>query len=227
MKWRNTVTLIIIVFLGISGCAPSEDSIQAAIVQTQSAWTPVPTNTPYATYTPYPTPTPYPTYTPRPTYTPFPTPTSTSTPTPTTTPTFSETAKIGPIYDSLYESSYSIDISVLDVRWLKTDGYSTPKAGNEFVIVYVKVVNQGPGSVRSFGSGDFQVLDANGILRSYDFINSTSDCRIEIFDLMPNATLTGCIAFEVPDSGKVEFIYAPYRYEGLKPGRYLSFIIRP
>jgi hypothetical protein len=39
----------------LAACAPSAESIQTAIAQTQTVWTPFPTQTPYPTYTPFPT----------------------------------------------------------------------------------------------------------------------------------------------------------------------------
>lgn len=99
----------------LAGCAPSESAIQVAIVQTQSAWTPIPTQTFQPTYTPYPTFTPLPTLTPPPTiavevtrvivqvvtvtptntplYTPTNTGTPTKTPLPTQTPNATQTAQ--------------------------------------------------------------------------------------------------------------------------------------
>jgi hypothetical protein len=54
----------------------------------------------------------------------------------------------------------------------------------------------------------------------------TRDCRLRDVDLTPNSRATGCIAFEVPKEGKIQVVYAPYHYEGLKEGRYLGFTIR-
>ena len=50
--------LLITVAIITYGCAPSQNSVQTAIAQTQSAWTPTPTLTPTATLTPIPTLTP-------------------------------------------------------------------------------------------------------------------------------------------------------------------------
>jgi LysM repeat protein len=44
-----------------ASCAPSPAAIARAVAQTQSAWTPVPTQTPYSTYTPASSQTPAPT----------------------------------------------------------------------------------------------------------------------------------------------------------------------
>ncbi len=84
-----------------------------------------------------------------------------------------------------------------------------------------------PGPVRNFGPYAFQLLDPNVALVSPNiFIGPTRDCRLRDVDLTPNSRATGCIAFEVPKEGKIQVVYAPYHYEGLKEGRYLGFTIR-
>ncbi len=93
----KTITLCLFVF-ALAACVPSLSSIQTAVAQTQTAWTPIPTQTAYPTYTPNATyttvPTIYvtkivtPTYTATPLYTPTATipPTATILPTPTKSP---------------------------------------------------------------------------------------------------------------------------------------------
>lgn len=56
MKKIITLTIALL----ITACAPSQETIQTAIAQTQSAYTPIPTQTPYPTHTAYPTYTPIP-----------------------------------------------------------------------------------------------------------------------------------------------------------------------
>ena len=51
----------------LAACAPPISAIQTAVVETQAAWTAVPTQTPYPTLTPQPTHTAWPTHPPRPT----------------------------------------------------------------------------------------------------------------------------------------------------------------
>lgn len=168
----------------LSACAPSPQRVQAALFQTQTAWTPVPTLTPYPTYTRYPTATRYPTYTPYPTYTKvLPTHTPTASPTPPFAP-----QTIGPIWDSWHDTSYSVEVSITNVRWLERGLYSEPKAGNVYVIVDLTVKNLGPGSINNFGSGFFKVLDANGVLKDDDYTSDVEDCHLDYVDLMPNGT---------------------------------------
>ena len=113
------------------------------------------------------------------------------------------------------------------IEWLRRDTYDEPKPGHVFVMVHLRVSNLGPGASRSIGIWDFQVLDANGAVRDYELMSAAMDCLLESVDLTVGGSIEGCISFEVPDQGKVDLIYAPFRYEGLEPGRYLSFNLRP
>jgi hypothetical protein len=54
----------LLIFLLLAACAPSDATIQKAILQTQAAWTPLPSQTAYPTYTPFPSPLPFPLDTP-------------------------------------------------------------------------------------------------------------------------------------------------------------------
>lgn len=80
--------LLIATLLLLSACAPSVETIQKAVQETQSAWTPMPTQTAYPTYTAPPTVyvTKVVIVTPTFTVTPAFTPTITDTPSPTLDP---------------------------------------------------------------------------------------------------------------------------------------------
>jgi len=116
---------------------------------------------------------------------------------------------------------------VNDVRWIEPTGFSKPRSGFTYAVVDVTVENHGPGTLRYLGSLSFEVKDASGVLRSDDYITEIRDCALESVDLLPGGRLSGCISFEVPKSGQIELIYAPYQYGALEEGRYLSFVIRP
>jgi len=87
---KNFALIIAIAVLAY-GCAPSQNSIQTAIAQTQSAWTATPSLTPTSLATSTPTYTSTPSLTPTITDTPTITPTFTITSTPTKTPLPSKT----------------------------------------------------------------------------------------------------------------------------------------
>lgn len=151
---------------------------------------------------------------------PTPTPAPTSTPAP-------QVQSLGPIWDELFDETFSVEVGVSNTRFMKSSGYSEAKPGFTYVVVDVLVRNIGPGTLRSLYSNSFQVRDANGALRGDNgFIDAVSACRFDLVDLIAGGTVTGCVGFEVPETGRLEFIYAPYQYEGLQPGRYLSFVIR-
>jgi len=160
---------------------------------------------------------------PRPTQTPAPT----QTPTPFVIP-MNETQTLGPIWNSLRDESYTAQISLHEVRFHSGSEYAKPKQGYVYVIVDVTVKNLGPDLMRSVSSyGNFQIRDANGALRDTALVvPGVIDCQLEPVDLTPNGSVSGCVGFEVPMTGTLELIYAPYQYEGLEPGRYLSFTIQ-
>jgi hypothetical protein len=147
---------------------------------------------------------------------------------PTTIPyTINQTQSLGPIWDSLRDETYSIEITVHDVIYKKDDYIRTPKAGHIYMIVNITIKNIGNSPLRSISQFDFQIKDPNGALHDTNFVPGTNDCELNPVDLLPNGKVSGCLGFEVPTEGTLELIYAPYRYESLEPGRYLSFILRP
>ena len=80
--------------------------------------------------------------------------------------------------------------------------------------------------MRYVAISDFQMLHEGGVLYDYEFVGDSSDCHLPGVDLLAGGSTSGCVGFEVPMSGSLELVYAPYKYEGLEPGRYLSFKIR-
>lgn len=171
------------------------------------------TDTPQPTSTPRPTQTPRPTLTPRPTITPEP-------------PFVQQVQQIGPIYDSLYDETYNIEVTLRSVDFTKGEGFEQLGAGRVYAITEITVRNLGPGSLRSISDFSFQMKDGNGAIRNASMFLMFVECQFDMVDLTAGGSISGCVAFEVPDTGSLELIYAPFQYEGLKPGRYISFRIR-
>jgi len=225
--WIGSALIALVV--AIAGCAPgraaqTEVAQGTAVAQGVAATLTAVRATEEAAVTATWTPSPTSTNTATPTVTP--TATATSTPTKTPTPTNTPTP-IGPIWDSLHDEKYTMEVTLQRVRWSGGTQYDQPKKGNVFAVVYVQFKNLGPSMSRSVGWGNLQVLDANGRLIDESFFTDLTDkCEFETVDLIAGGSAEGCFAFEVPAKGRLELIYAPYRYEGLKPGRYLSFVLR-
>jgi Domain of unknown function (DUF4352) len=165
---------------------------------------------------------------PIPTFIPFPTE-IVDTPQPTVTaasPFTPQTQQLGPIHDTDRDTDFSLELTVNDTKWLTSDGFETPKDGDIYLIVYLMALNLGPGSIQSIGPSDFQILDNNGVIHDYDYIYSAKSCVLDDVDMMSSGKFEGCVSFEVPRIGKLEFIYAPYKIDPLSPGRYLAIVVR-
>lgn len=137
-----------------------------------------------------------------------------------------ETQTIGPVWNTSRDESYTARISALGARFSTGDGWSTPRTGYVFVVVDLTVENLGPSPMRYVSISDFEMLHEDGALYDYEFVADTLDCHLPGVDLMAGGSTSGCVGFEVPMDGTLELIYAPYQYEGLQQGRYLSFTIR-
>ncbi|RRR65642.1 MAG: DUF4352 domain-containing protein [Candidatus Viridilinea halotolerans] len=152
---------------------------------------------------------------------------------PTTTPAptpevqaFNQAQTIGPIRDALSNEQYSTEITLIQVRWSRGRRLSTADPGKVYALATLRVRNLGPHSQRNVSTTMFKALDVRGALNDAESYYG-DDCKMDWVDLTAGGAIEGCIAFEVPDNGALSLIYAPYRYENLTPGRYLSFTIRP
>lgn len=146
---------------------------------------------------------------------------------PTSTPhTINQTQSLGPIWNSIRDETYWVEITVHNVTFSKGDNIYKPKTGYIFMYVNVTIRNIGSSPMRSVSDLDFQVRDPNGALLGPAFGVSREDCSFDLVDLLPGGSISGCIAFEVPLNGTLELIYAPYQYYSLEQGRYLRFVLR-
>lgn len=121
--------ILILCLLVCCACAPSQQAVQTAVIQTQAAWTAVPTQTAYPTYTIVPTYTPHVVIV-------LVTPTLTSTPpeTATVTSTPLSAAQLGrtataeamiPLETTRSDGYYLINIDIAPGNWRSDAGYST------------------------------------------------------------------------------------------------------
>ncbi len=158
--------------------------------------------------------------------------TATPLPTPTPTPTpdvipINQSQRIGPIRNADREEVFSTEITVKSIKWASQSGYSQPKPGNVFLLVHLRVTNLGPDTQRSVYTSDFEIMTGSGsILGDRLFLDLADDCRLDLVDLVAGGSVEGCVAYEVPDTGKISLIFAPYQYDGYGAGRYLAFPLR-
>lgn len=95
---------------------------------------------------------------------------------------------------------------VNSVRRANALGYSTPKAGKEFVVVNVTIRNLGTDEV-SYNPFDFKMQDANGAQESSAF--ASLDDSLSSGTLAPNGKVTGSMPFEVPEGTDAKLIFQP------------------
>jgi hypothetical protein len=131
---------------------------------------------------------------------------ATLTPTVRPTPAFvAQTQKLGPIRETERDEQYTVQVAVTDVRYPEPDMFSHPKSGMVYIVVSVVVQNSGPGTIHSLYTSDFQVKDASGALRGDSMLApGTRDCGLDLVDLSSGGSISGCIGFEVPASGRLK-----------------------
>ncbi len=138
-----------------------------------------------------------------------------------------------PLYEwqIIFPNHYWIDdsswgLKLLDFRYETTSkqDHDKPKTGYSFLIVNMQVARIG--SVGSIADYQFYVFDSNGQVLRNTYVYRLHDCYLNA-TLLPGGQATGCIGFEVPNSGKIELVYAPNKNDIFIPGKHLSWVIRP
>ena len=123
-----------------------------------------------------------------------------------------------------YNIGDTIDFDGKEVTITKVKrNYSTgnqffhPKSGNEFVKVYIKIVNTSENEA-SINSWDFKVQDSKGVINSCSLITGDpAEDELSFSTLAPGGTVEGAVIFEVPknDSG-LKLIYNPSFFSSRK-----------
>lgn len=136
-----------------------------------------------------------------------------------------ETKQIGPILNSISGESFTVEITVKNVQFTEVSRFDSPKPGKIFVLINLSIKNLGPGSAQSVSEFDFEFRDENGAVTRGDN-KFFENCAFASATLSPGGSMNGCLGFEIPYSGKVDLIYAPYNLDPYGVGRYLEFSIR-
>jgi hypothetical protein len=122
------------------------------------------------------------------------------------------------------ESSWGLKLLNFRYETTSKNDYDKPKSGYSFLIVNMQVYRIG--KVGRIADYNLHVFDSNGQVLRNTYLSRLRDCYLDA-TLLPDGQATGCIGFEVPNSGKIELVYAPNKDDIYIPGRYLSWIIRP
>jgi len=189
----------------------------------QPTSTPMPTATLESTNTTGPTNTPLPTNTNGPTNTPL--PTDTPRPSPTRTPK-PQSIVLSP------DGTPRIRVSLLQYGFSYGSGFAKPKTGYIYLVASVNVQNisyvdpaTGTNSLQ-VSDFDFKVLAATGTLISPTFDATGANCDLGMVQVIPSGNAQGCVTFEVPESGQLSLVYAPFEYDQYGTGRQATFVLK-
>lgn len=95
-------------------------------------------------------------------------------------------------------------ITVTKVEKSSGSAFDTPKDGMEYVIVHVKIQNNGKEKI-SYNPFDYKMLNSKGQIVDHGFITVDSDTALDSGELAPGGEVEGTISFEQPkdDAGLV------------------------
>lgn len=98
-------------------------------------------------------------------------------------------------------------LTVNEVTTTPSKGYSTPKTGNEYVMINVTIQNQSDKEV-SYNPFDFKIQDSNGNQTQSTFVSL--DDQLNSGSLAAGGKVTGSLAFEAPKGDEsLLLIYQP------------------
>src|SRR6266567_8985619 len=116
-------------------------------------------------------------------------------PTPSIEPT--QTPIVAAIGDTLIWND--IEVTLVSVKKLAGDEFTRPKAGNQFIVVHLKIVNKGSSEV-DYNPFDFHVRSGTGNITDYECCLPSTYTANNILDsgkLSPGGSVTGDIGFQV------------------------------
>ncbi len=122
-------------------------------------------------------------------------PTAGNTPTPTIEPT--QTPIVAAIGDTLIWND--IEVTLVSVKKLASDEFTRPKAGHQFIVVHLKIVNKGSSEV-DYNPFDFHVKSGTGNITDEECClpsTYTANNMLDSGKLSPGGSITGDIGFQV------------------------------
>lgn len=105
-----------------------------------------------------------------------------------------------------------VSATLVSVKPLQGDEFNQPKAGNQFIVVHVKITNKS-GSETSYNPLDFHVKTGAGNITDEDFASPSSYTANNTLDsgsLASGGSVEGDIIFQVPvNDHKAELTWQP------------------
>ena len=131
-------------------------------------------------------------------------------------PTDVPTTPVGPAKIGTTMTVDGIGCTLVSVKYLPDDGIYVPKAGNEFIVVHVKLVNNS-GTDFDYNEYDFHARSSSGNVTDPEISPDTYTANdlLNSGKLSPEGTVTGDIILQVPkgDHG-AELSWQPFYNSG-------------
>lgn len=100
-------------------------------------------------------------------------------------------------------------LTVTEVEMSEGTQFDKPKDGQEYVIVTVKIENNGDDNI-SYNPLDFKMSNSNGQIERQSFTIVDSDTSLSSGELSPGGNVSGTIVFEQPkDDPELKLIFEP------------------
>ena len=117
----------------------------------------------------------------------------------TTTPTPAKTDFI--VGEKIENSGKQLTVTKVDRNYSSGNQFSVPKAGKEFVRVYIELINSSSSEI-SFSPFDFKVQDGDGLISSIDSSSYSLPDSLSSNSLATGGKVKGSIVFEIPKDDK-------------------------
>ena len=125
----------------------------------------------------------------------------------TNTPSSSQIGKVGQTI-----TVDSVATTLVSVKTLAADEFTKPKAGNEFIVVHIKIVNNSGGE-QNYNVFDFHVRSGSGNITDEEFSppqSYTSNNLLNSGKLSAGGSVEGDIVFQVPmNDHKAQLTWQP------------------
>lgn len=100
-------------------------------------------------------------------------------------------------------------LTVTEIERSSGSQFDKPKGDNEFVIVHVKIVNNGKDKI-SYNPFNYKLKNSNGQIVDETFTTIDEDTNLNSGELAPGGNVSGSIPFEAPRGDKgLKLIYNP------------------
>lgn len=100
-------------------------------------------------------------------------------------------------------------ITITNVEKSPGNEWDNPKEGQEYVIVHLKIENNGDENI-SYNSFDYSLKNSNGQITDQAFTTIDNDTSLSSGDLASGGFVEGTVTFEAPkDDNGLQLIYTP------------------